>query len=431
MTPETLAVLRISVCAVALMSVKVHNSPHFGGLPAHLRVAPWGVGWLLPHLPEWLFGTGEARGAWVVCVVACSVALAGWKTRAASIVAAIAGLYVLGLPQLYGVVIHDHHILWFQALLAASPSGDAFSLDAWLRARRGVRPAPAVAYAIPVRAAWLLIGLIYFFPGWWKWRASGLAWALSDNLAHQMHWKWLQYGGWRPIVRLDHAPLLCHAAALAVMCFEVAFVFLVAVRRARPFLALSAVLFHVATDLLMRIRFTSLFACYAVLLDWTPRAPREGAVPLNRRAWPAAMVAAILITGVAWAGFAGTTSGWPFACYPTFHRIAGAEMPGLVVEIDDARGGTRTLDDSPLVARIGSQRHWGLQWSLAMDPARERRRAALADYLRALGGARPDDLEARFFREWRSVDPDAPRSPPRRELLERLPLGGREPQHQR
>ena len=45
---------------------------------------------------------------------------------------------------------------------------------AWKRANRGVTdpPGPSRTYALPIRFVWLLMGLIYFFPGFWNAQAS-------------------------------------------------------------------------------------------------------------------------------------------------------------------------------------------------------------------------------------------------------------------
>ena len=51
--------------------------------------------------------------ATLVCV------LVGFRTRSSLTVAALLGWYVLGLPQTFGKVDHDHHLLWCLIVLAA------------------------------------------------------------------------------------------------------------------------------------------------------------------------------------------------------------------------------------------------------------------------------------------------------------------------
>jgi hypothetical protein len=405
-SPRDLAVLRISVFAVALLDVDVHRAPSFAALPASLRSAPAGLAWLAPYL-----GVRAAWAAYAVFLASSALGLVGLRTRAAALAALGSGFYLLGLPQFYGSVLHDHHLIWFIALLAASPSGDALSVDAW---RKG-EATPSPAHGVPLRMAWLLVGILYFFPGYWKWR-TGLAWATGDNLVNQMHAKWMQMGGFRPFFRIDRHPYLCHAAALAVMGFEVSFVFLVGLRRVRPFAAVAAIAFHLATDLFMGIRFTSLWLCYGMFFDWSRRGQGAPAATAWRGALPALAVGAVLVAGNTWCGVRCVTSGWPFACYPTFHALAGPEMPSLEVEVVEASGRVTRPDDRALAGRLGPTKSWGLRWSLALAPPGGARHAALADYARlfATAGA----AEVRLWRVWLPVDPDAPPRPARREMLD-------------
>ena len=134
--------------------------------------------------------------------------LVGYRSRLALGLVAVCGFYVFGLAQLGGAVVHDMHLVWFAAVLAASPCGDA--LSAFDRAKRE----RAVVYAWPVVMVRALFAAIYFFPGLWKLPESGLAWALSDNLQNQMYLKWFEYGGLTPPLRIDEHLLLLRGAAL-------------------------------------------------------------------------------------------------------------------------------------------------------------------------------------------------------------------------
>ncbi|MFE1744162.1 hypothetical protein [Coleofasciculus sp. H7-2] len=98
----------------------------------------------------------------------------GLFSRTSALLTAFIGFYALGIPQFFGKVDRDHHLLWFSAILAASRCGDYFSGDAiftaWKRADRGVvePPSSSSIYALPLRFVWLLLGIIYFFLGFWK-----------------------------------------------------------------------------------------------------------------------------------------------------------------------------------------------------------------------------------------------------------------------
>ena len=45
-------------------------------------------------------------------------------------------------------------------------------------------------YGLPVRVIWLLFGVLYFFPGFWKYWRSGLDWAFTDNMKYPLYWNW-------------------------------------------------------------------------------------------------------------------------------------------------------------------------------------------------------------------------------------------------
>jgi HTTM domain len=399
-SPATvLALFRISVFALLITSPDVWTAVRFAGLPPELRVAPLGWGWAAAHLP---MDATSARLAQVVLLAAGGCALVGLFTRISAALATLSALYLLGIPQLVGTVRHYHHLVWFAALLAVSPSGDALSLDA--RRRRRALQAP-IAYALPLYFAWALVACVYFFPGLWKWKTAGLQWALSDNLRNQMRWKWLQYD-WLPLVRIDRFPRLCRAGALATMIFEVSFPLMLPFRRLRAAAVTCAVGFHLTTSALMRIAFPSLWLTYVMFVPWR-RAPLGRA-----RVAPTVIAGTLLVAGAVWAGLGGATQAWPFACYPTFQWMAPDEMPALEVDVIDSDGKTRTL--GPRWSGADSQRTWGQTWSLVQsaDPR------ALESFLRLHASA----VEARFYRVYLPVDPDHWRDPPKeRTLIHALP----------
>lgn len=158
---SSLAIFRIVVGVVLLRLPDLHAAPRWASLPESVRVPPVGleaIASVVPITPE------LARGAYGVLLAAVIAGTVGLATRASWLVVTLVGLYLLGIPQLAGSVFHYHHLLWFAALLAASPSGDALSIDAWIARRRGrgVAPDRHAAYGLPLRFVWILIGLIFF-----------------------------------------------------------------------------------------------------------------------------------------------------------------------------------------------------------------------------------------------------------------------------
>ncbi|MCL2447883.1 MAG: hypothetical protein FWD17_02925, partial [Polyangiaceae bacterium] len=235
--PLAVAALRIAVVLVLLITNEPDDAIRAARDHAPV-VAPEGIGWLvamLPLRPEVLAGVERVHQT------AAVLALVGVFTRPALATLLGTAFLLFAAAQLSGAVVHDMHLLWLLALLCASNAPErALSVDAWMAQpaagwrRRLFGPVEAdAASGSTLFFARTLLGLVYFFPGFWKLRASGIDWALSDNLANLMHGKWLEFGA-VPWPRLDHAPVILHVLGLFTLAFELGFIFVVhAGRRAR------------------------------------------------------------------------------------------------------------------------------------------------------------------------------------------------------
>jgi len=277
--PLNLAVFRIALFYSVFASVNVEFFVGLSRTPREFLVPPAGLGWLLASLPV---GPDLMEGAARLLLLSSVLAMLGVYTRVSAVVVVVLGFYVLGVPQLFGKVNHYHHLLWFAAILAASPCGDALSIDALRRAWKGADsgnvepPGESRAYALPLRLVWLLIGVMYFFPGFWKWWSAGIDWALSDNLRFIMYTRWTEVGDWTPFFRIDRYPLLYQAGAAGTIAFELSFIFLIFFPRLRLLAVAQALAFHTMTRVLMQIWFDSLVRCYVAFFDWHAICRRVG-----------------------------------------------------------------------------------------------------------------------------------------------------------
>ena len=269
--PINLAIFRVVLFYMIFDAVDVSKVTWFSQIPAELRVAPQGLGWLIvDYLP---INATFAKFAAQSLLLCSFTAMVGLFTRVSALLTTVLSFYVLAIPQLYGKVNHYHHLLWFAAILAASRCADVLSCDAivaaWRRADDGVTapPGPSRIYALPLRFVWLLLGVIYFFPGFWKLWNVGVDWVLSDNLKFMMYTKWVEVGGWTPVFRIDQYPLLYKLSALASVAFEVSFIFLIFSRRFRILAPLGGLIFHSMTTIFMRISF-DLWTYYVAFFDW-------------------------------------------------------------------------------------------------------------------------------------------------------------------
>jgi hypothetical protein len=354
---RVLGLFRVVLALLFLISPERSDALRIAELPRALWQAPEGLGWFLHYAPI------DAR--WVtiasrVYLTAAAFVLFGLYTRLALGGLCVSAFYLFAIRQLGGTVLHDMHLLWFLALLTASNSATRFSVDAWLD--KAV-PSDSREQSEEQRAQsclfWIrtLLGLVYFFPGFWKLKASGLGWALSDNLANQMHAKWFEYGA-VPSVRLDAYPALLKGLGLATIAFELGFVLLVHLGpRVRMGLLLSGLLFHLAIEWQLLIPFASLWVCYVALLGPGPRLPMLKSLAISNRVL--STVGAILTVGIVERGARGEMQSFPFACYPTFHVIQGDTLPDLYAAYTD-EAGTHFLD----LRKGRSQQAWGEVWSV-------------------------------------------------------------------
>jgi len=428
--PINLAVFRLAVFGW-LWNVIYHTN--FAGLvsfPADLRVAPPGYEYLLPRIP---FDVSQAITVRHVALAFGAMALVGLFTRLSALITCVCALYLLGLEEVFGKIFHQYqHLVWFAALLAAAPSGDAVSIDAllrrWRRAVRGapISPAPSVAYALPLRFVWLLIGVIYFFPGLAKLHA-GPEWFLSDNLKYLMYSYWSRKN-FVPWFRIDHYPLLYRSAALATVLFEVSFIACVFNRRLRLLAAAGGVIFHWMTATYLGLVFWSLVICYTAFIDWAALfkhlrrlvesdasigagEPRTLSMLPRRSSRPVVIVGSVLLIANVYCGVRAIDS-WPFSVYPRFAEVVrSTTRRSLEVVARSATGASRPAQiDIPegVVNRI-----------LETDDASERARClgGVRTLIRHWSKLAPGE-SAQMFAVERSVLPEErDRDPLRRELL--------------
>lgn len=361
-SPWPLALLRVAVCAIVLLSPEPRRSLELAAAPPESWLAPQGLTWFLP-----IFAM-VAPHLWLVHRIlqaSAILALLGLWTRPSLVVLAVCFLFSFGGAQLEGAVLHDMHLSWLLLLLAVAPAAQVLSLDAWAAGDGWRSAAPSASAGIATRFARVLLGLVYFFPGVHKLIDAGLGWASAENLQHQLWLKWFQAGGELPWPRIDQWPVLLTAGGVAVVLFELGFLPCMALRRGRFAAALAGLAFHALTQHFMYIPFPSLWACYVVLWDGPRRGPAQ-ARP-ERKPVLSFTLGVCLVFAVALQGARGETQAWPFACYPSFSEPAPATIADLVVEVR-AGGGERQLRIGPLPPSPGQRRspaQWSRVWSLA------------------------------------------------------------------
>lgn len=518
--PFNLAVWRIVAFGLLLTSPYISQALVLSDLPAILVVPPAGLGALSNAVSNSPPGMLPAT---VIFLTASALAMVGLYFRVSAVVAVVAGFYVLGVPQFFGKVSHYHHVLWFPALLAASPCADTLSIDAARRVLRAggsqlTRPLRAARrYALPLRFTWLLMGLVYFFPGLWKFVRSGTDWILGDNLALLMYGRWVAVE-YTPFFRIDQYPILIQLAAAGAVLFELTFILLILAPGARMAAAGVGLLFHNANRVFMRLPFTTMQWAYVTFVDWHklgawiaarfdrlqldilaaddcghcqrvhavvshfdlfnqvnedtagrggPLGPhafqvRTGEdvysggdalrklllrVPVAAVLLPAALAPsfrrsldvhdtldlddepsrtdspttdgpgtrAIALVGTTifvlalLAGLATLDTGWPFASYPQFARLADDRATTITVEVDESDGGRTVLAPEIVRQRLNGARYDGLVQTILNEPQPERQREQLIAFLalwESVGAELAVGDRVRFVQEDLSVRPE-------------------------
>jgi predicted DCC family thiol-disulfide oxidoreductase YuxK len=275
-SPFDLAVFRIVFYSTALVLLETPDAQveRFAELPRDLVLAPTGTGPIVRYLP---ISATLVQVAYVVLLISTVLAAVGFLTRIASIAFVLSLFYFLTIPQLYGKIDHQEHIVvWVGALLAVSRTADVWSIDALLRARRDARlrrplvPRAATAYSRPLRVTWLFLAITYLGPGLWKYRSTGLQWASPSNMRAILYDKWYEVGsGYRPILQLDKHGVLLVLGALGTLTFEIGFVFLIWNRYTRLVAAVMGAFFHTVTWLTLDISFWAQLVIYVSFIEWT------------------------------------------------------------------------------------------------------------------------------------------------------------------
>ncbi|HEX2730116.1 MAG TPA: HTTM domain-containing protein [Polyangiaceae bacterium] len=381
----TLALTRVVVCCLVLGSEELQQARSFAATASVVRAPAQGLSWLVNALP--CVNQSTVLLQWAVMLGAVLGAL-GLFTRWALCLTALPLTLVFALPHFAGAPRHSMHIVWLFWILCLSPCARVFSLDCCARRHWPSWPSQRSSGAetqLALGAIWACLAAVYFFPGLWKLVQSGPAWVFSSNLQNQMYYKWAQFGV-VPELRPDRHPWLMHWGAAGVVLFELAFPLLMLTRATRLLAAVGGLVFHELAARTMYLGFSALTWCYVALVDWSalsswlrrgvwsrqaslppamPVAPvltRIGKSALRlRRAWPLALVAAVVVVGTWVQGARGQMRAYPFACYPTFQWLAADRMPDLLITVvrDD---GEHPVVDGPASGGVRTQYLWGIAW---------------------------------------------------------------------
>jgi hypothetical protein len=274
-----LGVVRSIVHGTFLVSVLFTSFSALGSLPATI-LRPTGA---MQFLPWSFYEQLQTPSAMVllktVMVVSLLCSTAGLLTVVSTKTSLLLVLFYQGLLRSFGHFNHDEMLaVYYLAVLAFTPCGDAFSLDN--RMRKMGKDRPAFAYAYPIMLMQLLMAWSYFSSALIKLRVAGLKSLSPDNLPalaifhslDNLHDTHFRLAFWLPQVKT----WLPFAVAL-VLIWELAFPLAVFLRRVRWWILAFGIVFHLSTLFLMNIFFPHHLAMYLIFIDWDHKfQPKRG-----------------------------------------------------------------------------------------------------------------------------------------------------------
>jgi hypothetical protein len=290
----------VLLCAYVVQDLLLDSRPllRYGGVAEDF----YDPIFLLETLQLPRLGNGGMAVVYVALVAASVLGLLGLRTRLSLAVAAGLYFYWFGSYLSYQWVYHPT-VMPALALvvLAIAPSGQAYSLDAWLAGRRGTASrttTPSEVAGWAQQALIVLLGLIYFSAGITKLRLTGLDWWTAGGFEVGI----LDIG--TPFGRylLERQLWAVHAMALFGLAFELCAPVLLFRSRLRQYYAVVAIAFHVATLAVITLNFVGWAVVCTVVFDLErlpaflsaqvrslgPRS-RVSGTPLRRRQRPACL----------------------------------------------------------------------------------------------------------------------------------------------
>jgi hypothetical protein len=273
---ERLAALRVGVAFVLLCDVLLTYLPD--------RRVFFGRGSLGdPALFEWVFergwrwsllrGVGEpwaidlALSAWVGATL---LLLVGYHARLSAVVVWALSLSFANInTYIDNAGDQIRYITLFYLML--TPCGAAWSVDAWLRRRRGLLTGPALIHPWALRLLFIQLVLIYWCNGLYK--AAGADWQSGESLYYVL--------GDLTLVRWSYAQMpapywLTRLLTWGVLAWELTFPLLVLWRPTRIAALLFGVAFHLGIGLTMELGgFVPYVLClYLPLAPWEKLRPK-------------------------------------------------------------------------------------------------------------------------------------------------------------
>lgn len=263
-TAETLGMFRIAFYA-AVLAIYVTWDMRPWAFVSTVFWMPVSIFRFLPGPPRDAVLIGILQLVWKFSLLSSA---AGLLTRVNTAIAAVLGVYLLGLPQNFGKINHMEGIVAILlCIFAVARCGDAFSLDAALfrpRAR-----AESFEYRWPVRLGQFLFTMVFFAAGVSKLSVSGVEWMTADNLRYWLVQHQYTHSASMALgLFVARSTPLCGVIAVATVVLELSMPLAFFSRRLRLPLLVSLLLLQTGIALTMGVYFTPYLTGYLLFLPW-------------------------------------------------------------------------------------------------------------------------------------------------------------------
>jgi len=253
----------------------IHDRYHdeLGLLPDDVWVPVRTMTWLTTRPSPEFFRIIE-----VGLVIGLFLLLIGYRVRTATIVVFAAGLTLGAFRMSFGKISHSDLFLtiYIPAIMIFSRWGSNYSLDAYLRRRRGepsVSPNEASwRYAWPMHATIILLGVLFFSSGYLKlikgqWLSDS---QLISNLLLSHNVRAEQMNRFPNVLNpiIAATPLIYVPLRFIPLTFELFYPLAWINRRWRTLFVSTSLVFHAFNVFFLNVVFTPMIITYILFVDW-------------------------------------------------------------------------------------------------------------------------------------------------------------------
>ena len=270
-SPADLAVARL----VFFGGLTLFYAPHRFAIWSEVTPALWQPIWLFDRFDIPVFSTPIVLTLEIIWKLSLLTSAIGLMTTASIATSAVLGTYLLGLPHNFGQTYHFDAVLvlafW---ILAFSRAGDAWSVDALIRAARGRgRPKWSAEYRWPVQLVLVALSFVFFAAGFAKLTRTGLPWITSDHLALLLYRVQYHISDADPLVNwgvaLAGTPGAASLMAFTTVLVETVYPIALFSRRLRAPMVLAGIGLIIGIRLLMGPTFEHFLLINAFWVPWS------------------------------------------------------------------------------------------------------------------------------------------------------------------